>query len=430
MNDSMDRVVAEWLHEGPDHGPREGLERALAATRRIGQRPGWTFSERWLPVELTVARTSMRPILVVISIALLIVALLAAALFVGSQRRQPPLPFGPARNGAVVFTQGGDLFIADQLGGTPRTLVAGPDIDRYPVFSRQGDRIAFVREEGRWRLMTVRPDGSDVQELARDIGFYISHLDWSPDGSALVASAPGTGDEQAHVLRSDGTGSRELELPDGYIVDASWRPDGRHIAIVSEQNVGTTAQPIGGRGLYLADADGSNLRQLIRPEARVSGHDWSPDGKHLAFMSTEVPDGDGDLGISIADIDEDGELTALHRLPLDPESSNGRLKWSPDGSQLAVLTTKGSREEIGVVDPDGSGFHIVWWDVTDLGSTSESYFWSPDGRSLVITDVVTMDDPLSRQIVPSAKRTWVLDVATGGRTEIQTPVETWQRLAP
>ena len=57
MNESMDRVLTEWLHAGPETGPREGLERTLAATRRVGQRPGWTFPERWLPMQLSATRT-------------------------------------------------------------------------------------------------------------------------------------------------------------------------------------------------------------------------------------------------------------------------------------------------------------------------------------------------------------------------------------
>ena len=89
MNESMDRVLADWLREGPESGPREGLERALAATRRVGQKPGWAFLERWLPMQLTMARTpSLRPILAVVMLALLIVALVATALFIGSQRRR------------------------------------------------------------------------------------------------------------------------------------------------------------------------------------------------------------------------------------------------------------------------------------------------------------------------------------------------------
>ena len=57
MNESNDRMLADWLREGPESGPREGLERTLAATRRVGQRPGWTLPERWMPMQLTMART-------------------------------------------------------------------------------------------------------------------------------------------------------------------------------------------------------------------------------------------------------------------------------------------------------------------------------------------------------------------------------------
>ena len=54
MNESMDRVLADWLREGAEEGPREGLERSLAATRRVAQRPGWTLPGRWIPMELTI----------------------------------------------------------------------------------------------------------------------------------------------------------------------------------------------------------------------------------------------------------------------------------------------------------------------------------------------------------------------------------------
>src|SRR4051812_44391924 len=53
MNSSIDRpdsALRAWLETGPERGRTEALERALAATRRVPQRPGWTFPERWLPV--------------------------------------------------------------------------------------------------------------------------------------------------------------------------------------------------------------------------------------------------------------------------------------------------------------------------------------------------------------------------------------------
>ena len=144
-------------------------------------------------MQLTMARTpSLRPILYLALVALLIAALAAAALLVGSQKRVPE-PFGLARNGVVVFEQDGDLLIADGLDGPTRTLVGGPETDYFPVFSRQGDRLAFVRDvEDGIQLMSVRPDGSDAKVLGSFPG-ELERVTWSPDGSALLMTFTETG---------------------------------------------------------------------------------------------------------------------------------------------------------------------------------------------------------------------------------------------
>ena len=48
MPDMPDRLLVEWLQDGPDRGPQHGLERALAATRRTAQRPRWSLSGTWV----------------------------------------------------------------------------------------------------------------------------------------------------------------------------------------------------------------------------------------------------------------------------------------------------------------------------------------------------------------------------------------------
>jgi Tol biopolymer transport system component len=125
---------------------------------------------------------------------LLMVAVAASAPFIG--RLQSP----PFRNGAVVYAvEGGenadqlDLFIADQLGGPARPLVVGPDSDSSPASSPQGDRVVFTREGA--RIMTVSLDGSVVTELASP--GTVVRLDWSPDGSTLLASTFSSEDLQA-----------------------------------------------------------------------------------------------------------------------------------------------------------------------------------------------------------------------------------------
>jgi Tol biopolymer transport system component len=417
-----DRQIAAWLAgAGPDEGPPESLARALAATRRTRKRPRWTFPERWLPVQLTMARAqSQRPLLVIVALALLLMALVASALYLGSQRRQPTPLF---RNGAVVYSQDGDLFIADQIGSTPRPLVVGPDADAEPVFSNQGDRVAFVRAgQTAVKVMTIRPDGAELTELVTLSG-GMDRLVWSPDDRALLAIR-GMAREpewyQTDVIASDGSGSRTL-VPGVHVIWAVWRPDGRQIlfngVLDGADHEGDKAQRV-----YIADADGSNIREL--PIAPYFGllPAWSPDGKRISFVSG---DPERDLGITIADINEAGTVTGSRELTFDPDSSVEALPvWSPDGTMLAFRISKDDEWSVGVADADGSNFRIV---APDGPAPGDTFMWSPDGRSLLFDEKPVVDD-LGNVGPPGA--VWSVDVATGQRTEVGTPVESWQRLAP
>jgi hypothetical protein len=412
MNESMDRALADWLREGPEQGPREGLERALAATRRTSQRPGWSFPERWLPMQLTMSRAPVaRPFLLLALVALLVLALVATLLVVGSQRRVPP-PFGPAVNGAIAYEQNGDLLIADGPDGTARALVSGPDGDSAPTFSNQGDRLAFIREaEGGFLLMSVRPDGSDVRQLARFPGGF-DGFRWSPDGSAILLNFTETDPTgfRLALVKADGSGSHEIDV--GTPADwASWRPGGRHIAF--------RGQPGGSSAAFVANADGTNVRQLpIEPSGGLDfeGMSWSPDGTRLGFMSGWR---EGGWQIGIADIGPEGDLTAYRPLKFDADSSDEMLPaWSPDSSQFAFILMKDNVYQVALGRPDGSGLRMVGPRTVDRNGLG--YTWAPDGRTLLIA---------ARQGTTSL---WSVDVASGAVTGLEGPLDripAWQRVA-
>jgi Tol biopolymer transport system component len=133
-------------------------------------------------------------------------------------------------------------------------------------------------------------------------------------------------------------------------------------------------------------------------------------------------------GIGIADIDEDGAMTGLRQLGLDPGSNLWTdPKWSPDGGQLVFVLMMDSALRVGIANADGSGFELVGKEVYE--NRAIDLTWAPDGRSLVIFD--NPRDP-DTPYAPGAK-VWSVDVATGEQTEVQTPVWSvwsWQRLAP
>jgi len=75
MNTSTDRpesALRAWLELGPDRGRPEAIERALAATRRVPQRPRWTYPERWIPVNRALLAAAAALIVVVAGAAMVL----------------------------------------------------------------------------------------------------------------------------------------------------------------------------------------------------------------------------------------------------------------------------------------------------------------------------------------------------------------------
>ena len=412
----IERRMPELMSQLAPASVPDYFDDMLRQTGRTRQRPAWASLERWLPMDVVarpvhVRAPALRPFIVLLVIGLLVAA--GVVLYAGTRRATLP----EFRNGAVVFEHDSEVFIADTLGGAPRQLVGGWN----PVFSPLGDRVAFTQEGpgSGIEVLTVRPDGTDITKLGAELPTLSVQLDWAPDGSALLANGQGIRNQRGmQLIATDGSGSwMEIAGPDADVGPGAWRPDGRHIAFLASS------------GAFIAEADGTNIRPLELGTVEFDGElAWSPGGTQLAFTSRQ--NGADDVRVSIADVDAAGAVTALRQLPLDVEmSAISTPTWSPDGSALAVQlglpplpdgTVRSS--QVGIFDSDGSGYRIVGPTVP-VGSGN--VVWSPDGRSLVVQgDAWTWEDGTFGGDL------WSVDVATGEATEITTPVDSWQRLAP
>src|SRR4051812_16613648 len=122
--DRFDDIVSDWLHVDAEHRVPEHLDAVLRGTRTERQRPAWSSLERWLPVQTTLRLTPVPRVAWLLVVLGLILAIGAAALWVGTRQRLPA-PFGPARNGAIVSSHDGDIFAVDPVTHAERLLVGG-----------------------------------------------------------------------------------------------------------------------------------------------------------------------------------------------------------------------------------------------------------------------------------------------------------------
>ena len=235
---------------------------------------------------------------------------------------------------------------------------------------------------------------------------------WSPDGREVAYQAGhwGRGEESTGRMLwiSDLAGkSRKLfENPHGSIFPCDWLPDGSAIVAVL-----TNEKKAASLGL-ISVKDGS-LREIC-PLLRADSVDTSPNGRFIAFS-----DGPSKAGRDIYIISlEGGSKTVLTDHPAD----DWEPRWSPDGRHIVFLSDRhGSAALWGVAvrdgQPEGQPFMIL-----EGMQDSELANWTKRGllstMTAVIHDVYTLDiDPQSHEprgkprivdFTPSGSNYWPL----------------------
>lgn len=399
----------------PDY--RDDLLRATAATR---QRPAWSFPTRWLPMDLTMRRVpavsvAWRALLV----ALLVLALIAAAIYVGSQRRVPP-PFGPAANGILVSQKNGDLYAFDPKDGSTRLVLGGSDIDTDAGYSPDGQLLAFLRTtDGKPYLTVSDGDGSHVRRafdapLADD-----NWAQWAPDSRHLGVVTAVDGRNRFVLASTEGKPAQIADSGDLTPLEFQFRPpDGREIVV--------RALDHGLVGIYLMNVDGSNVRKLtVAPSNEAFGYRmdltggmFDPAGDRLAYNTVERSPTTGHdwFRVHVLSVSTGADIELP--VPGGQEVNQAWPSFSPDGSQLLFQRFTWEQGWLGLAPADGSS---VGRDLgTPMGGPDiqMDQGWSPDGKSILLR--------FDQAHLVS------IDVATGVQTPLAWPIDRipdWQRLA-
>ena len=217
-----------------------------------------------------------------------------------------------------------DLDESGHVAGGPTPVTTGLGI-RHASLSRDGSKLAYAR--GRrisnvWRvpISRARPaTWADAEQLTFDQAF-VEMLDVSKDGR-LVLSTDRSGNPDLWIRDAESGEMQQLTTDPTPDWAPKWSPDEEQVAFYAFRG--------GKRELWTVPAGGGKARKVtgIEAQGEFIYPDWSPDGRSLAFFTSN------DVWIVPA---EDGEA---RRVTTDP-AADGMPTWSPDGRSLVFLSRR------------------------------------------------------------------------------------------
>lgn len=249
-----------------------------------------------------------------------------------------------------------------------RQITRSFNLDLVP--SPDGKQAVFIRIiEGREQLFTMNMDGSGERQITRATA---DHEDpaWSPDGRRIAYVLVRGGRSRVHVMNADGTGDEVVTPVTQSAIHPSFTPDGRRILYCTNDDL---RPPIKNESqIYAIDLTTKAVTPLISGGVNTYPV-MSPDGRKIAFRKIV-----GDMNSEVFVADADG--TNLKNLT-NHFSYEGWPAWSPDSRRIAFAGNRNSAYQIFLMDADGSNVRLLA--ATEGRGTAPK--WAPDGRALFFT---------------------------------------------
>jgi hypothetical protein len=218
-----------------------------------------------------------------------------------------------------------------KLLGAAEAVTTPSPYSAHVSISSDGRRIAYVQWVSADSIEKIAFDPAAEKVVGEAVAVTQSSKpaffpDPSPDGQWLACSYERP--EDIYVIKTDGSGLRQLTDDDFIDRFPRWSPDGNWIAFMSDRS--------GKQQIWVIHADGSGLRQLTyEREGVVAGAVWSPDGRRLVYnRSGDVP--------RIIDFGKGWRGQTPESLPFFGDGGFWARSWSPNGKMIAGHPPGGS----------------------------------------------------------------------------------------
>jgi Tol biopolymer transport system component len=326
--------------------------------------------------------------------------------------------WGKTADGDALFVQGGPRTLASRTVSVVHygSRWPNPAFQTAPMGSVLGDiyGISYSRESPRMFALTephniatfiaFDPQAHAFRRiLSGASGWY---LDYSRDGKSVVY----TGDDGRglFISQADGSGIRQVVTGPEAIALPRWSPDGRQIAY--------TAQ-VPGRPwrVFILQLDSGAIREASEGSDGQGAPTWSPDGRFIVYGNVNCG---YTLSCGIHKID-----LATRKVKSLPDSEGlVTARWSPDGRFVAALHVE--QHELMLFDVKDGNWHKLA-DAMDGADLS----WSADSK-YIYANVGGADAQIVRIRIMDGRRETVVDFRSQDKLDLAETDDLQFSLAP
>jgi TolB protein len=256
-------------------------------------------------------------------------------------------------------------------------------VNMDPTFSPDGTEMVYISIiDGKEQLFRADIAGRHSKQLTHDDA---DHEDpaWSPDGKRIAFVLIKGSVEQIHLMNADGTNVEPLAPQDHRTIHPSWHPDGRSVVYCTDDDLKPPKK--NDSEIYSIDIQTKKVTTLIAGGVNTYPV-WSPDAKKLVFRRM-IGETNSEVFVANADGSEARNVT-------NDAAFDGWPAWSPDGSKIAFASNRNRNYEIYLMNPDGSGVQKV----ANSEGRGTAPKWSRDGRTVYYTICKKVDLSFDCQI--------------------------------